>query len=65
LRGPGDFTGTRQTGELSFRIADLSIHASLIDEVASLAETIEAQGGQTRSQLINRWIGHEEQFAHV
>ena len=65
LRGPGDVSGTRQTGELSFRVADLTKHANLIDEVASLAETIQAQDGTIRLQLINRWIGHEEQFVHV
>ena len=31
LRGPGDVTGTRQTGELSFKVADLSQHAHLLD----------------------------------
>jgi ATP-dependent DNA helicase RecG len=33
LRGPGELLGTRQTGEQSFRIADLSRHAHLMAEV--------------------------------
>jgi ATP-dependent DNA helicase RecG len=32
LRGPGELLGTRQTGEQSFRIADLSRHAHLMTE---------------------------------
>ena len=65
LRGPGDVTGTRQTGELSFRVADLSQHADLLDEIAALAEVIRINNTPVRDLLIERWIGHEEHFAHV
>jgi ATP-dependent DNA helicase RecG len=65
LRGPGDVTGTRQTGELSFRVANLADHADLLDEIAELAETIRRKHPDIRQQLIARWIGHEEHFAHV
>ena len=65
LRGPGDVTGTRQTGELSFRVADLAKHADLLDEIAGLAEMIRTEQTDVRAQLIERWIGHEEHFAHV
>ena len=65
LRGPGDVTGTRQTGELSFRVADLAEHADLLDEIAGLAEMIRTEHTDVRAQLIERWIGHEEHFAHV
>jgi ATP-dependent DNA helicase RecG len=65
LRGPGDVIGTRQTGELSFRVADLTKHAGLLDEIASLAETIRTGPLGIREQLIERWVGHEEHFAHV
>ncbi len=30
LRGAGDILGTRQSGELSFRLADLTVHAALL-----------------------------------
>ena len=65
LRGPGDVTGTRQTGELSFRVADLAEHADMLDEIAELAEVIRLEHTDIREQLIERWIGHEEHFAHV
>jgi ATP-dependent DNA helicase RecG len=65
LRGPGDVTGTRQTGELSFRVADLAEHADMLDEIAELAEIIRLEHTDIREQLIERWIGHEEHFAHV
>ena len=65
LRGPGDVSGTRQTGELTFRIADLAKHSNLIDEVTDLAEIIQSQDETIRLQLIERWIGQEEHFIHV
>ena len=58
-------TGTRQTGELSFRVADLAEHANLLNEIAELAEVIRLEHTDIRQQLIERWIGHEEHFAHV
>ncbi|MDE2182499.1 MAG: ATP-dependent DNA helicase RecG [Alphaproteobacteria bacterium] len=30
LRGPGELLGTRQSGQLEFRLADLSVHADLL-----------------------------------
>ena len=65
LRGPGDVTGTRQTGELSLKVADLSQHAHLLDQIASLAETIRLNHGEARDQLIERWSGREEDFVNV
>ena len=65
LRGPGDVTGTRQTGELSFRVADLSQHSHLLEQIAALSETIRVNHGKARDQLIERWIGHEEHFVNV
>ena len=40
LRGPGDILGTRQSGEQSFKIADLSEHAHLMPRVVQRCETM-------------------------
>jgi ATP-dependent DNA helicase RecG len=40
LRGPGDLLGTRQTGERSFRIADLSLDAHLLPAALALADRL-------------------------
>jgi ATP-dependent DNA helicase RecG len=37
----------------------------LLDEIASLSETIRVNHGEARYQLIERWIGHEEHFVNV
>lgn len=40
LRGPGDILGTRQSGEQTFRIADLTAHAHLIPDVAKRGDAM-------------------------
>ena len=40
MRGPGDFFGRRQHGELSFKIADLAADIQLVEETKKLADLI-------------------------
>ena len=65
LRGPGEVLGTRQTGLMEFRVADLTCHAHLLDEVQELAQQIREQQPQLVEPLIRRWIGVAERFAGV
>ncbi|TVS11061.1 MAG: ATP-dependent DNA helicase RecG [Wenzhouxiangella sp.] len=62
LRGPGEVLGTRQTGMLRFRIADLARDEQLLDRVADMAATLDEVGAD---QLIQRWIGSAESFVDV
>ncbi len=72
LRGPGEVLGTRQTGLMEFRIANIQLHAHLLDEVRRLAAqmadadgpVIGAEGSQVDA-LIRRWLGSSERFATV
>ncbi len=59
LRGPGEVLGTRQTGMLRFRIADLARDTDLFDQVEALAAGLDRAQGD---ELISRWIGQAEQF---
>jgi len=59
LRGPGEVLGTRQTGMLRFRIADLARDGDLLDQVTDLARALSATDA---SVLIERWVGEAEQF---
>ena len=61
LRGPGDILGTRQTGEQTFRIADLMRDASLIPHVIELAGKLDAI---TKQAVINTW-GVSAQSSYV
>ncbi len=50
LRGPGDILGTRQSGELSYRLADLRSHGDLLDMAADDARAIIARDPQLESE---------------
>jgi len=65
LRGPGDVLGTRQTGMLQFRVADLARDAALLKFVPSAADTILNQHPEQADKLIRRWIGDASRFAGV
>ena len=62
LRGPGEVLGTRQTGMLRFRIADLARDADLIERVPAVAAKLNRDQADL---LIQRWVGEAEQFADV
>jgi len=65
LRGPGEVLGTRQTGLMEFRVADIQLHADLLDQVKTLAMQIADQSPQHVDALIRRWLGGAERFASV
>ncbi|HJW06708.1 MAG TPA: ATP-dependent DNA helicase RecG [Rhodanobacter sp.] len=65
LRGPGEVLGTRQTGQLSFRIADLARDAHLLPAVQQVGEHMLAEHPQQTSRLIERWIGGAARYAHA
>jgi ATP-dependent DNA helicase RecG len=65
LRGPGEVLGTRQTGLMEFRIAELPAHNHLLDEVQAIAHLIRTQYPDRVEPLIQRWTGASQQFAKV
>ncbi|TVQ67511.1 MAG: ATP-dependent DNA helicase RecG, partial [Oceanospirillales bacterium] len=64
LRGPGEVLGTRQTGMMQFRIADLERDADLLSEVHLLAQPLH-QHPKLVDALINRWMGSSQSYAQV
>jgi ATP-dependent DNA helicase RecG len=65
LRGPGELLGTRQTGLMQMRIADLVRDADLLPKVQSAAELMLSGNEQNIAPLLRRWIGQGEQFGKV
>lgn len=65
LRGPGELLGTRQTGLLQLRIADLQRDAELLPRVRELARELHAQNPTDAAALIRRWLPDRERFAQV
>jgi ATP-dependent DNA helicase RecG len=44
MRGPGDFFGEKQTGNVMFKMADLVMDKDLLEEVNDLAERVIESG---------------------
>ncbi len=65
LRGPGDLMGTRQTGEMQFRIADPIRDASLIPLVHEIGISMLDQQPREVNQLIERWFKFAEVYSQV
>ena len=65
LRGPGEVLGTRQTGQLSFRIADLSRDAHLLPAVQAVGASMLRDHPDKAERLIGRWIGGAARYAHA
>jgi ATP-dependent DNA helicase RecG len=65
LRGPGEVLGTRQTGMLQFRVADLSRDQRLLEQIPPVADRMLAGNPTMAEKLIRRWIGDSTKFAGV
>lgn len=65
LRGPGEVLGTRQTGMMLFRVADLARDAGLLKNIPSAADALLEQHPEQADKLIRRWIGDASRFAGV
>lgn len=65
LRGPGEVLGTRQTGQIMFKIADLDKDGGLLPAIQHAADVIRADTPQAVQPLIERWLGASTQFAEV
>ena len=65
MRGPGELLGTRQTGQLTFRVADLRSDADLVGAVRDGADLIQAQYPELIEPLLNRWIAQREDYGNA
>jgi ATP-dependent DNA helicase RecG len=63
LRGPGELLGTRQTGDMAFRIADIVRDAPLMPEVQRVGAAMLRSHPALARRLADRWIGGAARFA--
>ena len=63
LRGPGEMLGTRQTGLLQFKVADLMRDADLLPQVHALADRLLQSAPQRADRIIERWVGGAARYA--
>ena len=65
LRGPGDVLGTRQTGALQWRAADLLRDDDLLPEVRQTADQLLSDYPTDAEAVIQRWIGEGGRYGEV
>ena len=65
LRGPGEVLGTRQTGMINFRIADLRRDAKLLNSVKQAASLLVTEHPDSIEPLIRRWLPQGDHYAET
>lgn len=65
LRGPGEVLGTKQTGDLAFRVADLLRDSDILDQVHKAAAFILSEHPHLMMPLVKRWLGGGEEYGKV
>lgn len=65
IRGPGEILGTKQTGGLQFRIADLRRDSEWIPTAQHWAQEIVEQHPDLAEAIESRWIGQRAEYQHA
>ncbi|MDF2867602.1 MAG: ATP-dependent helicase RecG, partial [Gammaproteobacteria bacterium] len=65
LRGPGEVLGTKQSGLVQMRIADLMRDSGLIPRVQEVAELLTTSHSDIIEPLIKRWLAIKENYSHA
>jgi len=65
LRGPGEVLGTRQSGLMQLRVADLLRDQALLPSVGALARRMLEKEPQRVGSLVRRWVGSAAQYGAV
>jgi ATP-dependent DNA helicase RecG len=65
LRGPGEVLGTRQTGIMQLRVADLLRDADLLPTVIEISERLLVDHPERVGPLIHRWVRGPAEYAKV
>jgi ATP-dependent DNA helicase RecG len=65
LRGPGEILGTRQTGMLQFRVADLLRDQDLIPRVSHTANLLLTKYPERAKLIVRRWLGDATHYGSV
>jgi ATP-dependent DNA helicase RecG len=66
IRGAGEVLGTRQTGDMSFRIADLVRDREWFEPAEELAQLLQQpEHAAERADLLRNWIGERQDYTAV
>lgn len=65
IRGAGEMMGTKQSGELNYKVADLERDSHWLPVVKDLAIELLQQQPAAAAVLVDRWMGAKTQYADV
>ncbi|ENV10404.1 ATP-dependent DNA helicase RecG [Acinetobacter sp. ANC 5659] len=65
IRGPGELLGTKQTGDMGFRVARLERDDHLLTQAHYVAEQILKDYPQHADGLLKRWLPEAPRYAYV
>lgn len=65
IRGPGDLLGTRQSGSLQFRLADLLRDSHMLPKIRTLADHMLKNDKTTAYAIMNRWLSSAEALSLI
>lgn len=65
LRGPGELLGTRQTGDMEYRIADAQRDSAMLPMVHKVGKDLLTNNTLSAELLTNRWFGDSRVYARV
>ncbi len=65
LRGPGEVLGTKQTGELQMKVAEVGRDRMLLDRVAGVADALLTTAPENAPALVKRWKGSSVAYGEV
>ncbi|HKI75334.1 MAG TPA: ATP-dependent DNA helicase RecG, partial [Pseudomonadales bacterium] len=65
IRGPGEVLGSRQSGSLAFRVADIVRDADMLTDVRRAADELLANNREEARAIMDRWIVMGEKLVQV
>lgn len=65
MRGPGEILGTKQSGLMRFRVADIIRDKSLLNDVQEVAKTLSEHHPESIPPIIQRWLSNTDRFGAV
>lgn len=65
IRGPGEVLGTRQTGLLQFKVADLMRDSDLLPDIREATQELLENHKESIDLLLDRWVANRERYGQV